>query len=144
MTLIDPHSIDGPRTASVSGIHGRDAGKLFQVAEMLPLDTANYVLRLMAAIRADGVADLMELLEAPTDGAVGAGAVESVLRLLAGCDAVAVGQLMKDALYSGLVSVAPDPQHPGMFRPLRADDIREMKTLGDVFGAFLRLNVTSG
>lgn len=140
MTLIDPNfDTSDSRTVTLTATHGRDTGKLFRVGEMPPLDTVAYVLRLLAAIRLDGVPELMALFE-PGERDTGHD-IEGVLRLLAGCDAAAVRELMADALTH--VTIAPDPKHPGMFRALRADDIKELKTLGDVLGAFLRVNVAN-
>lgn len=127
------------RTTIIDAHHGRDHGKRFQIQEMPPLETVHYVLRLLSAIRLAGVDDLMALLQ--PGGTQSEPDVEGVLRLLAGCDSTAVRDLMRDALT--FVQVAPDPQHPGMFRALRDDDIRELKTLGDIFGAFLRVNVVA-
>lgn len=127
------------RTTHIDASHGRDHGKRFLIQEMPPLATVHYVLRLLAAIRLTGVDELMGLLQ--PGGEQAAPDVEGVLRLLTGCDATAVHQLMHDAL--AYVQIAPDPQHPGMFRALRDDDIRELSTLGDIFGAFLRVNVVN-
>lgn len=115
---------------------GRDSGKAFRIGEAPPLDMATFILRLLSAIRLDGVSELRALM----NPAPGADEIDTVLRLLAGCDPEAVKSLASDALT--YVQVAPDPQHPGMFRALRADDIKELKTLGAVLGAFARVNVT--
>lgn len=118
---------------------GRDAGKRFRVVEMPPLDTATFVLRLLAAIRLEGVDELTALVAGgPECSASDPG---TVLRLLSGCDASAVRALVDEALTH--VQIAPDPQHPGMFRALRSDDIRDLATLGDILGAFMRLHVPS-
>lgn len=117
---------------------GRDAGKRFRVVEMPPLDTATFVLRLLAAIRLEGVDELTALI---TGGPEGAGDAGTVLRLLSGCDATAVRALVDEALTH--VQIAPDPQHPGMFRALRSDDIRDLSTLGDILAVFMRLHVPS-
>lgn len=121
---------------TLQGTHGRDAGKLFKVREVPPLDMATIVLRLLSAIQLAGVDELLVMLRGTASG--DADALETVLRMFAGSDPQAVRALMDTAL--SYVDVAPDPQHPGLFRPLRPDDICEMKTLGDVFGAFVAVN----
>jgi hypothetical protein len=118
--------------------HGRDNGKSFKILEVPPVDMATFILRLLGAIRLGGVDELRNLMQ-PEEGN---DEIDSVLRLLAGSDAQAVRGLITDALR--YVQVAPDPQHPGMFRALRDDDIKELKTLGQVLAAFARTNVTPG
>lgn len=120
--------------------NGRDAGKTFQIAEVPPVDMAAFILRLLAAIQLGGVDELLELMRGGT-GADGESRdqITAVLRLLAGCDPAACKALIVDALT--YVQIAPDPASPGMFRKLRDDDIKEMATLGDVLGAFVRTNV---
>lgn len=115
---------------------GRDAGKTFQINEVPPVEMATFMLRLLAAIRLGGVDELLGLFGASDETDIGA-----VLRLLAGCDPDAVRSLINDALR--YVRVAPDPQHPGMFRALQDNDIRERATLGEVLQAFVKLNVTA-
>lgn len=125
--------------ATVLAANGdRDGGKRFGVLEVPPVEMATFILRLLGAIRLNGVGELQTLLNPPE----GADEIDAVLRVLAGCDAMATRALMVDALK--YVHIAPDPQHPGMFRALRDDDIKDLKTLGDVLGAFVRANVTSG
>ena len=125
-----------PYTAMITARTGRDAGKTFQVNEVPPVEMATFMLRLLAAIRLAGVDELLDLFTSP-DGADMAG----VMRLLAGCDPEAVRALINDALR--YVQIAPDPQHPGMFRTLGDNDIREMATLGEVLQGFVKLNVTA-
>lgn len=125
-----------PYTATITARTGRDAGKTFQVSEVPPVEMATFMLRLLAAIRLSGVEELLGLFTSP-DGADMAG----VMRLLAGCDPDAVRALINDALR--YVQIAPDPQHPGMFRTLGDNDIREMATLGEVLQGFVKLNVTA-
>lgn len=129
---------DFDNSVTITGQHGRDAGKNFKIAEVPPVEMTTFILRLLGAIRLDGVDELRALM----NPAAGVDEIDTVLRLLAGCDALATRQLILDALT--YVTVAPDPQHPGMFRALRDDDIKELKTLGQVIGAFVRTNVTSG
>lgn len=123
---------------TLTGEHGRDAGKTYQIREVPPVEMATFILRLLGAIRLSGVDELRALMN-PTEGA---DEIETVLRLLAGCDAMATRQLILDAL--NYVDVAVDPQHPGLFRNLQADGIQELRTLGQVTAAFVRTNVMSG
>lgn len=123
---------------TLTGEYGRDAGKTFQIREVPPVEMATFILRLLGAIRLSGVDELRALMN-PTEGA---DEIETVLRLLAGCDALATRQLILDALT--YVDVAVDPQHPGMFRSLQADGIQELRTLGQVIAAFARVNVSTG
>lgn len=127
---------DFDNSVTLAGQHGRDAGKTFKLAEVPPVEMATFILRLLGAIRLAGVGELRALMDPPED----ADQLDLVLRLLAGSDAMATRQLIIDAL--AYVEVAPDPQHPGMFRKLRDDDIKELKTLGQIIGAFIRTNVT--
>lgn len=121
----------------VTGTHGRDDGKQFRIGEVPPVDMATFILRLLAAIRLGGVDELLTLMQpSPEDSAD----IGTILRLLAGCDPDAVRALITTAL--SYVQIAPDIRHPGMFRPLRDDDIKEMATLGDVLNAFIRTNVS--
>lgn len=122
----------------ISATAGRDSGKTFRIEEVPPVEMATFILRLLSAIRLGGVDELLELMQ-PSEGA-DSPAIGTVLRLLAGCDPDAVRALINSALL--YVKVAPDVRHPGMFRDLRDDDIREMSTLGDVLNAFVRTNVT--
>lgn len=124
------------RTVDLQAEFGRDAGKTFRIGEVPPLDMATFILRLLSAIRLAGVDELRSLMNPGPD----TDEIDTVLRLLAGCDPEAVKALANDALK--YVQVAPDPRHPGMFRALRPDDIKELKTLGAVLGAFARNNVT--
>lgn len=153
---------DYDSSTTLAGQHGRDNGKNFQIREVPPVEMATFILRLLGAIRLEGVDELRALMhsgkarkaaqETGDDAAgVADGEVENedneddidtVLRLLAGCDAIATRSLILDVLK--YVMVAPDPQHPGMFRALRDDDIKELRTLGDIIGAFVRTHVMPG
>lgn len=128
---------DLDNSVTLTAQHGRDAGMTFKIAEVPPVEMTTFILRLLGAVRLDGVDELRALM----DPAEGVDQIDVVLRLLAGCDAMAVRQLLLDML--NYVQVAPDPQHPNTFRRLN-DDIRELKTLGDIVGAFVRTNVMSG
>lgn len=125
-------------TTTLTGEHGRDAGKTYQIREVPPVEMATFILRLLGAIRLSGVDELRALM----NPAEGTDEIETVLRLLAGCDAMATRQLILDALT--YVDVAVDPQHPGMFRSLGGDGIQELRTLGQVIAAFARINVSTG
>lgn len=128
---------------TVTATKGRDNGKTFGLIEVPPIEMATFVLRLLAAIRLEGVQELRLLVERSTDDSTDAEEhIDVVLRLLAGCDPEAVRALMIDALK--YVRVAADPRHPGMFRPLLDDDIRELATLGLVLGAFAKSQVVPG
>lgn len=142
MTYIPSHPLpdDAPRTAIVTGTAGRDAGKSFRVNEVLPTEMLGFVLRLLAALRLGQQEDLMALLSPAAED--GPDTLAVVLRTLTGCDPEAVRTLVNDALRH--VEAAPDPKHPNAYRPLMADDIREMSTLGDVLGAFVRVNLLPG
>lgn len=129
---------DYDSTVTLAGQHGRDNGKNFQIREVPPVEMATFILRLLGAIRLEGVDELRALMT-PTEGV---DEIDTVLRLLAGCDATATRALILDVLK--YVMVAPDPQHPGMFRALRDDDIKELRTLGDIIGAFVRTHVMPG
>lgn len=132
-------------STTITAYTKRDNGKTFKIKEVPPVDMATFILRLLAAIRLGGVDELLAMIrpKAPIDPdartAEGGAEIAAVLRLLAGCDPAAVRALITDAL--GYVEVAPDPKHPGMFRALRDDDIKEMATLGEVLNAFVRTNV---
>lgn len=128
---------DLDNSVTLTAQHGRDAGMTFKIAEVPPVEMTTFILRLLGAVRLDGVDELRALMD-PTEGV---DQIDVVLRLLAGCDAMAVRQLLLDML--NYVQVAPDPKHPGVFRKLN-DDIRELKTLGEIVGAFVRTNVMSG
>lgn len=128
---------DLDKSVTLTAQHGRDAGMTFKIAEVPPVEMTTFILRLLGAVRLDGVDELRALMD-PTEGV---DQIDVVLRLLAGCDAMAVRQLLLDML--NYVQVAPDPKHPGVFRKLN-DDIRELKTLGEIVGAFVRTNVMSG
>ena len=129
--------MDLDNSVTLTAQHGRDAGMTFKIAEVPPVEMTTFILRLLGAVRLDGVDELRALMD-PTEGV---DQIDVVLRLLAGCDAMAVRQLLLDML--NYVQVAPDPKHPGVFRKLN-DDIRELKTLGEIVGAFVRTNVMSG
>ncbi len=121
--------------------HGRDAGKHFQITEVPPVELATLIMRFVSALRVDSIDDFLTVVNPDVEDA-NAASMSGVLRLLAGADALATRPLMLDILK--YVRIAPDPAHPGVFRSLRDDDLRELKTLTDVLGAFVRANVVSG
>lgn len=132
---------DDSRELILQGAVGRDNGKRFRINETNPVAMAGFVLRLLAALRLSQTDDLLDLFQPGANDAPGAD-LNTILRLLTGCDPAAVHALITDAL--GYVDVAPDPKHPGAFRPCSATDIREMSTLGDVLGGFARVNLLPG
>lgn len=133
---------DESLTSTFLASAGRDSGKSFKVFEIDPMTKAGYVLRFNSALR---IASFQELLdtwrslngEEEDDGA----AIDFVMRTLQGSDPQVVHGLLQELL--DFVHVAPDPQHPGAFRPLMKTDIREMKTLGDALLALVKLNFIS-
>lgn len=138
---------DDSRQTVIEGRVGRDAGKRFLIKEVDPITMSGFVLRLLAALRLSQTDDLLDLFQGrgvadegePVDTS---GDLAAILRLLTGCDPLAVHALITDALVN--VEIAPDPKHPGAFRRLTATDIREMATLGDVLGGFARVNLLPG
>lgn len=132
------NDLDQSHDVIIEGKKGRDAGKRFLIKEVVPVTMAGFVLRLLSALNLAAQDDLFAFLQPSEEGED----LASIMRLLTGCDPVAVHALINDALT--YVDVAADPQHPGMFRRLQPDDIREMSTLGDVLGAFARTNLLPG
>lgn len=126
------------KTTVVQGLTGRDANKRYRVTEMLKLTAASMALRLVAALHVESYEDLIVKLQgAPgQDGAP----IEDILQLLQGCNPVQLEALMREALNG--MEVAPDPQHPEAFRPMAAADISELRTLGSLLTAFVKLNFT--
>lgn len=127
---------DDIRTASVFGQHGRDAGKTFTILEIDPLTLAGYSLRFNSALRIESYTDLIDQWK--EGDASGEPPIDAILRTLQGADPKAIHALMTELL--DYVRVSPDPQHPGVNRPLMKDDIREMKTLGEILSALIKLN----
>ena len=132
------------RSATLTAVHGRDAGKLYEVREVDPLTMSGYMLRLASALRVPSFDVILGLL-APSEGEDGPNveAIDALLRILQGADPQAVHALITEALQ--YVRVAPDPQHPGAFRALMLPaDIRELRTLGEVLRAFVPLHTDTG
>jgi len=131
------------KTTTLYGLHGRDNGKRFEVAEVDPLALAGYVLRLLSALKVASYEALIAALTPPAQGeAIGTEAIDAVLQVLQGADPLAVHALVTEALR--YVRIAPDPQHPEAWRTLMNDDIREIRTLGDILLAFVKLNFDIG
>lgn len=140
--LDDAQALTSTLIASV----GRDAGKQFTVLEIDPMTKAGYVLRFNAALRVESYQslidhwrDLASRDEADRDG--DGEIIDFVMKTLQGSDPQAVHALLNELL--DYVLISPDPQHPGVNRPLMRTDIREMKTLGDVLLALVKLNFIS-
>jgi hypothetical protein len=127
--------MDDSRTIELTAIHGRDCGKRFEVREIDPLTLSGYVLRLVSALR---VASYEALLEQFTALDKARPPIDVIMRVLQGSDPRAVHELLSELL--DFVRIAPDPQHPGAFRDLNATDIREIRTLGDVMSAVVKLH----
>lgn len=133
--------MDDTKTIDVLSMHGRDAGKTFHVREIDPVTFSGYVLRLVAALRVESYQGLIAEFQAYAGGADDSAPIDAIMRVLQGADPGAVHALISDLLT--YVTVAPDPQHPGVSRPLD-NDIRELKTLGEVLMAAIKLNFGSG
>lgn len=113
---------------------GRDAGKQFFIQEIPPREFAGYMLRLVAALRVESYEWLLEQVKESIVS------IDAIMNILQGSDPKAVHALMNELL-DGFVRVSPDPQHPGVKRELLPDDIRELKTLGDVLIALGKLHL---
>lgn len=104
------------------GDSGRDRGKMFHLIEMSATRADKWARRAIGVLIKSGV-------DIPDD-ALGSG--------LAGLAAIGIGALANvgtfeaDAILDELmdcVKIVPDPNHPGVMRPLIEDDIEEVKTL---------------
>lgn len=122
----------------ITATAGRDSGKVFRIQEVNPIEMSGFMLRLLAALRASNVEALLGFVapsaDDDTDPALG-----NILRMLMGCDPDAVHALVKDALQ--YVKVNRDAKHPNAFFAVNVSDIKELATLGQVLGAFGRLNI---
>jgi len=131
--------LDDALTATIIAATGRDAGKQFTVLEIDPMTKAGYVLRFNSALR---VESFQALIDEWRDSAEGdREPIDLIMRTLQGSDATAVHALLNELL--DYVRISPDPQHPGVNRVLMKSDIREMKTLGEVLLALVKLNFIS-
>lgn len=119
---------------------GRDNGKQFRIPEIPPTETVTFVLRLLAAVQLSGVDELTDIMNGSRSDSETSNAerIASIMRLLSGCDPTKVRSLITDAL--SYITIAPDPNNR-MFRKLDETDIKEMKTLGELLNAFVRINV---
>lgn len=119
---------------------GRDISKQFRIPEIPPTETVTFVLRLLAAVQLSGVDELTDIMNGnrSDSDASNAERIASIMRLLSGCDPTKVRALITDAL--SYITIAPDPNNR-MFRKLEETDIKEMKTLGELLNAFVRVNV---
>lgn len=134
------HIPDDARTATVYGVHGRDHSKTFTILEIDPLTTAGYALRFNAALRVESYVDLIAQWKAGEES--GEPPIDAILRTMQGADPIALHAIISELL--DYVRITPDPQHPGVLRPLLKDDIRELKTLGEILSALVKLNFAAG
>lgn len=131
--------LDDALTSTFIAATGRDAGKQFTALEIDPMTKAGYVLRFNSALRVESFQALLDQWKeaADTDQAP----IDLIMKTLQGSDATAVHALLSELL--DYVRISPDPQHPGVNRKLLPTDIREMRTLGDVLIALVKLNFIS-
>lgn len=137
---------DDTKTDTLYAAYGRDTGKRFEVREVDPLTMAGLVLRLVSALRVPSYDALLEVFAARKGAedaeAMDGEAIDAIMQVLQGSDPVAVHALISESL--GYVRIAPDPQHPEAWRALMPTDIRELRTLGNVLMAFVKLNFEFG
>jgi hypothetical protein len=131
--------LDEARTSTITAATGRDAGKQFTVLEIDPMTKAGYVLRFNSALRVDSFQALIDEWREGAD--TGEPPIDLIMKTLQGADAKVVHALLQELL--DYVRISPDPQHPGVNRALMLNDIREMRTLGDVLLALVKLNFIS-
>lgn len=127
---------DNSRTQTIPGVHGRDAGKTFFACEIDPLTLSGFILRLVSAMRVASYENLLEQMHATESGDA---PIDAIMQLLQGADPQAVHALITE-LTTDYVRVSPDPRHPGVMRALLPDDIREIRTLGDVLAGLFKVN----
>jgi len=140
--MIDAHNLpDDARTLTVPGVHGRDAGKTFWCVEIDPLTLSGFVLRLVSALRVESYEALLGTL---TDSKASADDVpiDAIMKILQGADPHAIHALIAELL--DYVLITPDPKHPGVRRALLENEIREIRTLGDVLMGVAKLNFSMG
>lgn len=133
------NQLDDALTTTFIAATGRDAGKQFTVLEVDPMTKAGYVLRFNAALRIDSYQALIDQWRDSAEQ--GEPNIDMIMRTMQGSDPVAIHTLISELL--DYVRISPDPQHPGVNRTLMKDDIREMKTLGEVLLALVKLNFIS-
>lgn len=138
---MDMHNLpDDARMHLVHGVHGRDAGKTFHCVEIDPLTLSGFVLRLVTALRVESYEALLTQLQGTKgDDSV---PIDAIMKLLQGADPCAVHALIAELL--DYVLITPDPKHPGVKRPLMENEIRELRTLGDVLMGVAKLNFQFG
>jgi hypothetical protein len=129
--------MEDTRTVIIEGATARDYGKRFRVSEVDPLTFSGFVLRLVAALKVDSYETMLGDLQDAVKGD-SKPPIDLVMRVLAGCDPVAVHALVTESLEH--VECAADPQHPEAFRGLIKTDIRDLPTLGAVLVGFVKLN----
>lgn len=133
------NQLDDALTSTLIAATGRDAGKQFTMLEIDPMTKAGYALRFNSALRVDSYQTLIDQWRASADA--GEPPIDLIMRTLQGSDPKVVHELLNELL--GYVRISPDPQHPGVNRQLMPTDIREMRTLGDVLIALVKLNFVS-
>lgn len=107
---------------------GRDTGKTYRIPRIDALTTAGYVLRLVAALHVDSYEGL--LAEIQTSVEAKQAPIDTIMRVLQGCDPQAIHGLIHDLLSHVLIS--PDPKFPNANRPMQGNEIEEIKTLGAI------------
>lgn len=117
-------------TQELTDVHGlgRDTGKTYRVPRIDALDTAGYVLRLVAALRVDSYEGLVAEIQARVDAEEAP--IDLIMHVLQGSDPQAIHGLIKDVL--GHVLISPDPKFPNVNRPMQGNEIAEIKTLGQI------------
>lgn len=137
--MIDAHNLpEDARMLAVPGVHGRDAGKTFHCVEIDPLTLSGFVLRLVSALRVESYEALLADLMGAKDKDAAGVPVDAIMKLLQGADPRAVHALISELL--DYVLITPDPKHPGVKRALLENEIREIRTLGDVLMGVAKLN----
>jgi hypothetical protein len=133
--------MDDTKVTAFFASYGRDTSKRFEVSEVDPLALSGYVLRLLSALKVASYEALLSALMTKGDGD-NFESIDAILQVLQGADPAAVHALVTEALR--YVRIAPDPQHPEAWRALLPTDIREIRTLGDILLAFVKLNFDMG
>lgn len=131
--------LDDALTSTIYVSNGRDAGKQFTILEIDPMTKAGYALRFNSALRVDSYQALIDQWREGSER--GEANIDAIMKTLQGSDPVAIHKLVSELL--DYVLISPDPQHPGVNRRLMPNDIREMRTLGDVLLALVKLNFIS-
>lgn len=124
---MNSYSSAQPEMTDVYGV-GRDTGKTYRVPRIDALTVAGYVLRLVAALRVESYEGL--LAEIQTSVETKEAPIDTIMRVLQGCDPQAVHGLITDVL--GHVMISPDPKFPNVNRPMQGNEIDEIKTLGAI------------